>query len=151
MSEHCFHRVGLRLPITKPDTPGDTALRHIPKAEWGRKGKQKGIWKRGNSDGYFWIYINVFPAVALAVESEACSSIVTLHLDCCLNSKPSELRMCSWSQINLVSPQKAMQDNKSYSPDCFPALRQLVTRVSLITRSLRSEAGIKGSSAACGI
>lgn len=51
--------------------------------------------------------------------------------------------MCSWSKINLVIPQKAMRDNKYYSPDCLPALRQLVTLVFLITRSFRSKAGIK--------
>lgn len=53
--------------------------------------------------------------------------------------------MYSWSQINLVTSRKAMQDNKQYSPDCFPAPRQLVTRVFLITRSFRSKTGIKGS------
>lgn len=56
-----------------------------------------------------------------------------------------EIWMCSWSQINLVIPQKAMKDNKYYSPDCLPALRQLVTLVFLITGTFRSKAGIKKS------
>lgn len=56
-----------------------------------------------------------------------------------------EIWMCCWSKINLVAPQKAMRDNKYYSPDCLPALRQLVTLVFLITRSFRSKAGIKKS------
>lgn len=38
-----------------------------------------------------------------------------------------------------------MRDNKYYSPDCLPVLRQLVTLVLLITRSFRSKAGIKRS------
>lgn len=63
-----------------------------------------------------------------------------------LNLKPVfEIWMCSWSQINLVIPQQAMKDNKYYSPDCLPALRQLVTLVFLITRTFRSKAGIKKS------
>lgn len=56
-----------------------------------------------------------------------------------------EIWTCCWSKINLVAPQKAMRDNKYYSPDCLPVLRQLVMLVFLITRSFRSKAGIKKS------